>query len=93
MLPIKVSVEIEHVDLQIEKLSLRIPLHQIRLISHVVFVKRDRQSLSKPRRGIIDTGAPISVIPHSIWKDLHIKKLTKRYLSGISVNLNALCRL
>ena len=47
-------------------------IHQeIRLIARAVFVNNDRQILSIERTGIVDTGAPISVIPYFIWKNLH----------------------
>ncbi len=81
---IKISIEVEQLFLETEKASQGVPHTQIRLMSSVVFVNQNKRTLSKPYSGILDTGAPITVIPHSIWKDIYVRKLTKRYLSGIN---------
>jgi len=81
---IKISVEVENILLQTDGLTKDVFHTQYRLISYVVFVNKNKHSLSKPYGGIIDTGAPISVIPHSIWKNIHVRKFAKRHLSGIN---------
>ncbi len=45
----------------------RVDLHEgIRLLSVVEFMSA--QGWSEPESAIVDTGAPISLIPHKIWR-------------------------
>ena len=53
-----------------------------RLFCDVVF--EFETSLSDPYSGIIDTGAPISIIPFSIWSRTTVRKLKKVHLQGIT---------
>jgi len=54
-----------------------IPLKIIRLIANVQFLKSDI-ALSKVYNAIVDTGAPTSVLPAYIWKDIKFTLKTDR---------------
>lgn len=56
----------------------------IRLLSDVVFHPIDRTEKDLPFLGIIDTGAPMSIIPYSIWSRCSTEIIQEEsYVSGI----------
>ncbi len=53
----------------------------IRLTGMICF--KLNNSWSEARRAIIDTGAHISLIPFSVWKNACAQKITDHYLKGV----------
>ncbi len=60
-----------------------ISYNEIRLIATTVFVHKNRKSWSKDYDAIVDTGAPLTVVPHSIWRNLHVKICRPAWPGGI----------
>jgi len=59
-----------------------VELHKgIRLLGVVQFM--NSEAWSKPESAIIDTGAPISLIPHKIWKKCITKVIGETELRGV----------
>ena len=54
----------------------------IRLMGRVSF--KTNRGWSDPEKAIIDTGAPTSLIPFSIWKGISVTKITDHEVSGIN---------
>jgi predicted aspartyl protease len=54
--------------------ELEIIVNVVRLIARVSF--RQADNWSKVREAIIDTGGPISIIPHSIWQNIDYRLLS-----------------
>ena len=75
------------INLSIERtphdLGNQVAIEEIRLSSQAVFLLKDKQALSKEYDGIIDTGAPLSVIPHYIWSQVYTDVRTSHLLSGV----------
>lgn len=53
----------------------------IRLTGMVSFKGAER--FLDPKRAIIDTGAHISLVPFSIWKNAKVEHITDHYLQGV----------
>lgn len=67
--------------LYIPKLS-KLDLYAIRLPGRVTF--KTHTGLSKPYPAIIDTGAPISLIPSPIWESAITKKIKDYKVKGLN---------
>jgi hypothetical protein len=60
----------------------RVELHRgIRLLAVAQFMTSE--SWSKPESAIVDTGAPISLIPHKIWRRCITKVIGETELRGV----------
>ncbi|NIM14837.1 MAG: hypothetical protein GTO45_22860 [Candidatus Aminicenantes bacterium] len=60
----------------------RVELHRgIRLLAVAQFMTSD--SWSKPESAIVDTGAPISLIPYKIWRKCLTKVIGETELRGV----------
>lgn len=57
------------------------PVYSIRLLARVVFAKA--QGFTQPYTAIIDTGAPVSLIPESIWEQCDVQKFGDDKIRGI----------
>jgi len=67
----------------------RQPLRLIRLLAQVRFPIAE--GWSRSRTAIVDTGNPVSILPHSIWRGLAPLPITglRRYLRGIGTSEEA----
>lgn len=68
------SPDVELIDYDI------IPL---RILCKVSFENKDKSKVTPPVAAIIDTGAPLSVIPKWIWESTYYKILGPSHISGI----------
>lgn len=62
------------------------PLRLIRLMAQIRLATRE--GWSRTRRAIVDTGNPVSVIPHSVWRELALPRTPglRRRLHGIGTS-------
>ena len=63
----------------------------LRIICRIMFRLKTSKKFGEIEKGIIDTGAPISVIPFQMWEDADIEIIGKDKLRGIIPNEK--CRL
>lgn len=71
--------------LDIDLLEKGVKVWLIRIVAQVCFKTKDNQ-WTRPYSAIIDTGAPVSLIPVSIWKEIDVKIFTDYRISGIVPN-------
>lgn len=64
------------------ELELKVPGYRvIRLLALTTFRGHDRWSVPKP--AIVDTGAHISLIPRSLWRELPVRIIDTHYVRGV----------
>ncbi len=54
----------------------------IRLMGRIIF--KTNNGWSDLEKAMIDTGAPTSLIPFSIWKDISVERITDHKVAGIN---------
>ena len=74
-------------SLDLDLLEKGIKIWLTRIVAEVCFKTKDN-NWTRPYEAIIDTGAPVSLIPFSIWQKVDPKILADYKISGIVSNEN-----
>ena len=74
--PMSTRVELDFTKtLDIDLLEKGVKIWLTRIVAQVCFKTKDG-NWTRPYEAIIDTGAPVSLIPLTIWKEIDAKMLT-----------------